>query len=637
MAKHSFTTNPDFASDMRGKIFRIAIICLALVYIGRLAHLQIVQGSIYRSVSEAQAIKEEIVEPFRGIIYDRNGKLLVHNEPSYTISITPKEFVRSPAALNLLSSIIDVDTSVIMRMLDPYLSKDRHRPQKLFKDISFDMVAKIEEFHEFLPGVAVVVESKRLYNFDVHMAHLLGYTREISRDDLEKIRQKAIDDLKKSKEPYTSRQIDEKAYYRRGDIIGISGLERSYENELRGSKGIRFIMVNPLGEKTNNYNNGENDSLVRNGFDMYLTIDKDLQIRAEKKFDEKNYRGAIVAMDPRNGEILCFASKPDYDLTLLSGKVSQEVYSSLSNDPGKPLYSRALQSGYPPGSTWKMLVALAGLQEGLIDTRSTIVCGGSFQFGNRSFGCHGAHGAVNVIRAIQASCNVFFYKLALRIGLQKLTEYAEMFGFGKTTGIDLPNERKGFFPTYDWVKKKFGQGSVQGRLVNYGIGQGEILVTPLQMAQYVSALANKGTIYQPHVVKYYYNNITSRYDSLTFSHREIPIDKRYFDIVQKGMFDVVNTPGGTAYGIRDAQVAICGKTGTAQNPQGKDHSWFICYAPADNPVIAVACIVENAGFGSTVAAPIAAEIIRAYLFPNSPSLTPTQENAVTEQFTNSDH
>ena len=609
-----FSTNPDFASETRSKVFRYLVILLGSIFIGRLGQLQILEGSVYRSVSEAQAIKEEIVEPFRGIIYDRNGKLMVHNEASYTIAITPRDFLNEPGALPMLASILKTDEDEIMRKLEPFLKNDRHRPQKIYKDIGFELLAQIEEFHEYLPGVSIVVESKRLYNFDVSMAHLLGYTREISRDEYDTLRARALRDLKEKKVEYTSKMLDERVYYRQGDIIGKSGLEKSYEDVLRGSKGIKFIAVNRSGEKISSFNDGKSDSLVRNGFDTYLSIDKDLQEKAEKLMQDK--RGAIVAMDPHSGEILAFVSKPDYDLRSFSGKVPTQVYYDLATDPGKPLYSRALQSGYPPGSTWKMLVALTGLQERQIDANSTFACPGSFTFGNRSYKCHGSHGTINVERAIQGSCNVFFYRLALKVGLPKLTEYAKMFGIGTLTGIDLPNERRGFFPTYDWVRRKFGLSAVPGRLVNYGIGQGEILVTPLQMAAYISAIANKGTYYQPHVVKYLYNNITNTYDTLKFLKRDIPIDKKNFDIVQKGMFDVVNVAGGTGCSMRIPGIEMCGKTGTAQNPHGKDHSWFVCFAPYNNPKIVVAVIVENAGFGIVAAAPVATQVVKDFFYPD---------------------
>jgi penicillin-binding protein 2 len=614
--KQAFLTNPDFASELRYKIIRYLIIFLAILFIGRLAYLQIIKGSIYRSESAAQAIKEETIEPFRGIIFDRNGSLLVHNEPSYTLSIIPRDFSRAPGAISLLSSILEIDTTEISKRLEAFVKIDRYHPQKILHDIPFDAVAKIEEYHEALPGVSIVIESKRLYNFNVSMAHLLGYTREISQDEINKMKenlQKINKIINNTKDSNTEKH-ESKIYYRPGDAIGKSGIEKSYEELIRGSKGIKFVTVNRSGEKVANYNEGKNDSLVRNGFDLYLTIDKRLQELAEKELQDKH--GAVVVMEPSTGDILAIASKPDYDLRKFSGKVPTEVYNELRDDPGTPLYNRAIQSGYPPGSTWKMLVALAGLQEKLIDTKSTIVCPGSFQFGNRSYECHGSHGSVNVEHAIQASCNVFFYRLGLKVGLQKMTEYAKMFGFGEKTNIDIPDEKRGFFPRYDWVVKKFGISAVQGRTVNYGIGQGEILVTPLQMATYASTIANRGFRPQPHTVKVVYNNILNFFDTLSFPKKELPIEKKYFDIVVQGMYDVVNVPGGTAAIAKVPGIDVCGKTGTAQNPHGRPHSWFVCFAPKDNPKIAIAVIVENAGFGAVVAAPIARSILAAYFYPD---------------------
>lgn len=627
----SFLTNPDFASESRFKIIRYLVIILAIIFIGRLAYLQIINGSLYRSESAAQAIKEETIEPFRGIIFDRNGSLLVHNEPSYTLTIVPREFSKAPGAITLLSSILNVDTSEISKRLEPFIRIERYHPQKIFRDIPFDVVAKIEEYHEVLPGVSIVIESKRLYNFNVSMAHLLGYTREISKDEINKMKENLLK-INKIVSNTNSDNITEKPeskiYYRPGDAIGKSGIEKSYEEMIRGAKGLKFVTVNRSGEKVANYNEGKNDSLVRNGFDLYLTIDKRLQELAEKELQDKH--GAVVVMEPSSGEILAIASKPDYDLRRFSGKVSTEVYNELRNDPATPLYNRAIQSGYPPGSTWKMLVALAGLQEKAIDSKSTLVCPGSFQFGNRSYECHGAHGSVNVEHAIQASCNVFFYRLALKVGLQKMTEYAKMFGFGEKTNVDIPDEKRGFFPRYDWVVKKFGLGAVQGRTVNYGIGQGEILATPLQMATYVSTIANRGIRPQPHTVKVVYNNILNFFDTLSFPKIELPIEKRYFDLVVRGMYDVVNVPGGTGGIAKIPGIDVCGKTGTAQNPHGRPHSWFICFAPMDNPKIAIAVIVENAGFGAVVAAPIARNILSAYFYPDPKKAPPGVYNSVSE-------
>ena len=581
-----FFTNPEFASLTRQRVIRVIVIIIASIFIIRLGFLQIIKGSDYRVESSAQAIKEDVVEPFRGNMYDRNGELMVHNEPSFSVNLTLNDFHRD--RLPLLASILHTDTTEILKVLDRNKNFSPFQGIKIARDIDFPTLSQIEEYSDMLPGVEVVIESKRLYNFDCNMSHFLGYTREITLDQLKK-----------------------RGYFKQGEVVGQQGLEYSYDDFLRGQKGINFVAVTRNGEKIARFNSGINDMPVSNGFDLHLSIDKKLQESAEELLKDK--RGAIVAIDPSNGEVLVLASKPDFDPRKFSGKVPYDIYDALQNDPGKPLYNRALQSYYPPGSTWKMLVAIAGLSEGLITETSTLVCNGAFQFGNRAYGCHGKHGSVAVRQAISASCNVFFYQLGLKLGLEKLSYYAKMFGFGEQTHIDLPNEGSGLMPTIAWLEKKFGGPGryPKGVIVNYGIGQGEISVTPLQMAVYCATLANKGTVNQPHVARAINNNQVHKMQKVDYASKKLPIDQHWFDVVREGMLGVVNN--GTATGIKMADIAIAGKTGTAQNPHGQDHSWFIAFAPYDNPKIAVACIVENAGFGSTVAAPIVRDIIAQYL------------------------
>jgi penicillin-binding protein 2 len=579
--------NPDFGSKIRGRILQVLVLIFALLFIGRLGYLQILKGSDYRTESEAQALKKKYVEPFRGNMFDTEGNLLVHNLPSFAVQITKNSF--NFERLPLLSSILKMDTTEILRRLEKNMYSI-FEPTKIARDVRFDIIALLEEYNDMLPGVDVAVESKRLYNFEGNMSHILGYTREISQ-----------------------RQLEERSYYKQGDVIGQNGLERSYEEFLRGKMGVQYIAVNRRGEKIASFDKGKSDLNVTNGFDLILTIDRDLQLEGEKLLEGK--QGAIVAIDPDNGEILALVSKPDYDLRYFSGRIPPQIYRDLMNDKGKPFQNRAINSRYPPGSTWKMLVALAGMQEKLITPTSTIYCSGSFEMG-RTFKCHGAHGNTNVQHSIQASCNVFYYKLALKLGLEKMAKYANMFGFGEYTNIDIPNESRGLMPDDEYWEKRGGMQ--KGSLVNYGIGQGEISVTPLQMAVYTSAIASKGTLYQPHLVRAMYNHISDKFEGFSFGRKELPINKSYFDVIFKGMHDVVHKPGGTAFYIYQQRkyklpdVDIYGKTGTAQNPHGKDHSWFVCFADrkdSEKSRIAISVIVENVGFGSEFAAPIAMDMI----------------------------
>ena len=487
-----------------------------------------------------------------------------------------------------------MDTTEILNSLLPYKNVSKFTPIKLFRDLDFQKTALIEEYNDMLPGVEIVVDFKRLYNFFGNMAHLLGYSREVSEE-----------------------QLKQYPYYKSGDILGQTGLEKEYEEILRGNKGIKFVTVNKLGKKVASFDNGRNDIPSRNGFDMFLTIDKKLQAHAETLL--KGKRGSLVAINPNNGEILSIVSKPDYNPRDFAGKIPADLYKKLITDPAYPMYNRSIMSAYPPGSTWKMLVALAALQEGVIDEHTTFSCRGSLQLGFKNFKCHGAHGNINVRNAIKVSCNVFFYETAMKLGFAKMLKWARIFGFGEKTFVDIPSESKGKFPSEDWFTKTFGSMDEipAGYLANYGIGQGEIAATPIQMALYASSIATKGIMYQPHVVRYIHNNITNRIEPISYDKKEIPIDSRYFDLVQKGMWDVVNSGAGTANSAYIPGIEICGKTGTAQNPHGRDHSWFICFAPLHNPQIALCVFVENAGFGGEVAAPIARNFLMAYFYPDS--------------------
>lgn len=587
--RNEIGTDPRFASKARARILHSLIVLISLAFVGRLAYLQIFKGSSYRTASEAQAIKQIIIEPFRGAMLDRFGNKIVHNEPSFSLTITRNDFRET--ALPLLSSILEISEEEILSEIAEYSNVSRFTPIKMFKDVDYQKVVLIEEYADYLPGVDVAVESKRLYETDANLAHILGYTREASRS-----------------------QIDERSYYRPGDEIGQTGIESEYEMDIRGKKGAQFIAVNKLGKKVAGYDDGKSDVAARNGDDLILSIDPGLQKVAEDAFG--NYRGALVALDPRNGEILAIVSKPDFDPSVFSGRISPELVRELYYNPESPMLFRAIQSRQPPGSTWKMLIALAALQEGIITERSTISCPGYFMYGRR-FGCHGAHGSVAVRAAIRHSCNVYFYKVGLKLGYDKFIEYAEMFGFGEKTHIDVPGESNGILPTRAWLAEhNRSLANLNGKMVNYSIGQGEVSATPIQMAVYTATIANEGTKYQPHAVRAVRNKMLNTVEAIAYDSLKIPIEKKYFRIVKQGMYEVVNS-GGTAGSARIDGISVCGKTGTAQNPHGKDHAWFVCFAPMENPEIAMAVFVENAGFGGSVAAPIARKVLMQKFRPDS--------------------
>ncbi len=581
-----------FGSPQRRLIFLSVVFGILALYILRLGYLQIIQGNVYRLRAETQAIKQITIEPFRGNIFDRNGAMLVHNSPSFSITITPNEFDMAEAPL--LGEILGMDTAAIRSEYDRAMQFSRVKPNKIYRDASFEIIAALEENHEYLPGVDIVVESKRLFDFQGNMSHTIGYTREISEKQLAK----------------------EGDYYQPGDIIGYAGLEKTYEPFLRGTKGTQYVAVTSTGQKVESFRQGVNDLTSEEGFDLNLAVDKGLQELAEKLLTGK--RGAVVAIDPNNGEVLAFVSKPDFDLREFSGRTAGNLYAKLLKDEGNPLFNRATQTIYPPGSTWKMLMAAAALQEGIITPSTVYNCTGGFTYGNRTWKCHHnhAHGAVTVRKAIHVSCNSFFYNLGPKLGMERFTKYGRMFGFGDRTHLDIPEDSPGILPSIERMNKWYGvKGWTEGRLVNLAIGQGELGVTPTQMAVYCAALANKGTIYQPHIVRSIYNRTLKRTETISYASRKLPINSEYFDVIRGGMFDVVNVPGGTAAAARIEGVDVCGKTGTAQNNHGQDHAWFISFAPMNNPKIALCVMVENAGYGGAISAPIAQKLIERYLFP----------------------
>jgi penicillin-binding protein 2 len=577
-----------FGSSRKEKFFFYLIAGMLLLFIGRLYQLQFASGGEYGKKSEENSIKKVVREPTRGAIYDREKRVLVDSRPSYTLTITPGEF--NMKALPILAKMLGLDTNFVKERLGTGGTYSLFMPVKIKHDLDFRAISFIEENRAKLPGVDYQVESKRIYLAQARLSQLLGYVKEIS--------DKQIAGLG--------------GYYRPGDMIGHNGLEANYENKLRGNKGCEFLLVNSRGRLIGPLENGRNDLPPTDGWALYLSLDNELQAYAEQLLDGR--KGAIVAIDPDNGELLAMVSKPDYDLSYFSGTTPRRIWNRLNADNDRPLFNRATLAKYPPGSTFKMVLALAALEEGVINEQSTLFCPGSFKYGDRVFVCHGAHGNVNVVHAIEVSCNVFFYQLMLRVGLDNWTKYGKLCGFGEKTGFDILEEGPGFLPSTAYFDSTYGKGKwPRGFLVSLAIGQGELGVTPLQMACYASALANMGAYNQPHAVRYTHNNFTGQNDTVPQRTRFLPISKTAFDRVRTGMSLVVNGAGGTgrAAQVRDIQVA--GKTGTAQNPHGDSHSWFIAFAPYDQPKIAIAVMVENAGAGGSVAAPIAAAVIEKYL------------------------
>jgi penicillin-binding protein 2 len=577
-----------FESTYRQKVFYYGIVVAFLVLFARVVQLQILYQDVYGKKSEENSIRPITREPIRGYVYDRNGILIVDNRPSYTVTVTPAEF-RS-GALPYLSSVLQLDGQFITDRIRKGLAYNRFAPTKVKRDIDFQTLSLLEENRDKLPGVDYTVETKRFYPTKARAPHLFGYTKEISE-----------------------RQLVDLPDYRLGDLIGASGLELGYETVLRGQKGYEFMTVNVRGQVVGPYNDGRSDIVVREGDDLVLNLDANLQAFAESLLAGRH--GAIVAVDPQDGGVLALVSKPDYDLSLFSGFTPATVWNALNTDAEKPLFNRASLTRYPPGSTFKMVLAAAALQEGVITTSWRVNCTGGFRFGNKLFKDLHVHGSTNVVEAIQRSCNVFFYQLMLKVGLDTWNRYGQEFGFGSPTGIDILEEDRGLLPSEDYYNQTYGKGRwTQGYLVSLGTGQGELGVSPLQMACYTMALGTRGYYHRPHLVRSVRDKTTGQAHDVQVQTRKLPIDDRVWDIIQEGMYRCVNEAGGTGLGAKVPGTTVAGKTGTAENPHGPGHAWFIGYAPTDHPRIAICVLVENAGYGGAVSAPIAGLCIEKYLY-----------------------
>lgn len=584
---NSFYRPQDFGNYFRQRIFWFGIVFLFLILLSRLFYLQVIKAGSFAEESKKNAVRDIPVIPIRGNIYDRNNKLIVDNFPFYSLTVTPKDYHREDDPL--LTGILNIDTTYIDSKLKEAVDYSTYLPSLMKRNISYQQLVSIEENDFQLSGIGYRVETKRNYPAKSKLSHVLGYLTEVSKSQIKK----------------------DPDHYLLGDLTGGAGIEKFYEQELRGIKGHQFMMVNANGKITDQFDEGKFDLAPINGNDLYLTIDDELQAYGEDLLEGRS--GGIVAIDPRNGEILALVSKPDYPLDQLSGLTTSTSWGKLATDPAKPLYNRATLTSYPPGSTFKMLIGLAGLQEGIITKDTKFTCNGIFYFGNRGFKCHGGrHGSIDLETAIQKSCNSYFYQLMLKLDLENMYKYARMFGFAQQPQIDLNEQRSGLIPNTAYYDRVYGpKGWTRGYLVSLGIGQGEIGISPLQGAVYASMLANRGTWYQPHLIRKTFQKqidaiVFPKYDSLKTN-----ISPENFDIVREGMKRVVES--GTAVNARIKDIVVAGKTGTSQNSHGADHAWFISFAPYDNPTIAICVMIENAGFGGVAATPVAQKMMNFYL------------------------
>jgi penicillin-binding protein 2 len=584
---------------MRKVLLPALIIIGASLLIIRVFYLQIIDDS-FKLKSENNAIKIKYDYPERGYIYDRNGVLLVANQPSYDIMVIPRELNNTDTLE--FCKLLNVTKEDFIRKIEKAKVYSPRLPSVFLAQLNKNEFAAFQEKIRKFEGFYFQKRSLRDYEVD-YGANIFGSIVQVN----EKI-------------------IEKNHYYKSGDLIGMQGVEQSYENILRGVKGVKYFQKDKFNREIGSYKEGKYDTIAVQGEDINLTIDAEIQKYGEQLMVNK--RGGIVAIEPKTGEILALVTAPSYDPGILVGRQRSKNYTKLYHDSiAKPLYDRGLLAEYPPGSPFKIMTGLVGLQEEVMDEETTFVCNHGFYYAPGRFQrCHCGGGVLNLHVGIYKSCNAYFSNVYLRtIGKYKNTPYAvdvwsnhiKSFGLGQFMGYDLPTGRKGKIPTSKTYKRMYPGWGYSGRtIISNAIGQGEVLMTPIQLANMMSAVANEGYYYTPHIIK----KIKGEKIDTKFTTKHVTtIDKKYFPPMISGLFDVYNR--GTAYGLRVEGIDICGKTGTAENyakidgvrTKMQDHSIFVAFAPKDNPKIAIAVLVENGGFGATIAGPIASLMIEKYL------------------------
>jgi len=582
---------------VRKNIIAFIILLVAGIFLVRLFMIQVV-SSDYTPAATNNVVRRITQYPARGLIYDRNGELLVYNQAAYDIMVTPQHLTDFDTTE--FCSILNIEKSYLEEKLQEAKAYSRYKPSVFLKLVSSETYAILQEKMYRFPGFFVQPRTVRKYRYE-NAPHVLGYVGEVS-----------------------DRMVDTSKYYKSGDYIGISGLEKSYEHVLRGEKGVKHYLVDVHNRIKGSYNNGRFDKKAEVGTDITSTLDIELQRYGEKLM--KNKIGSIVAIEPSTGEILSLVSTPGYDPALLVGRQRTENFQKLQRDSLNPLFNRGLMARYPPGSTFKVVNALIGRQEDVLFPGTTYECHGGFYAGNFHMGCHNHPSPVNLIKSIQVSCNNYYAHVFKRIlqddefksvskAFSNWKKYLQSFGFGDKLNIDLPSETSGFLPSVEYYNKYYGKNRWRYlNVISLAIGQGELGITPLQMANMTSVIANRGYYYTPHIVRQIEGeqDISQRFRQA----HQTRVDSVYFEEVIEGMDLAVNGEAGSGSTARTARVdsiTVCGKTGTAENPHGKDHSIFIAFAPREDPKIALAVYIENGGFGATWAAPTAKLMIEKYL------------------------
>ncbi len=580
-------------NDNRRFFVKTFFLLIGVVYLSKLFIIQVLDDN-YATAAERYSVKRFVEYPYRGLIYDRNGKLIVYNKPVFDIQVVPKDVYIPDTAK--FCRLLEITPEELKVKLDTARNYSRFKPSIFLKQIPIEHLAQIQDHLIDYRGFTITPRTIRSYPYKT-MANVLGYIAEISNPEMKK---------------------DQEKYYRMGDYIGKSGIEYTYEKDLRGKRGVKHVMVNRFGVEKGSYKNGQYDTISIPGKNLISTIDIDLQNYLEKLLEGKT--GGVVAIEPKTGEILALVTAPGYDPNLLAGRDFSRNFGKLQRDSLSPLFTRPLMAMYAPGSMFKSVQALIALQEGVIKADERILCEGGL------IGDHAPPGYYDVIKSIQHSSNNYYYKVFkrvlnqefskntfvdTRIGYEKWRDYLISFGLGAPLAIDIPNSTGGLIPTPSYYDRVYGRDRWKfSTIYSLSIGQGELLITPIQMANLTAIIANRGYYYTPHIIK------SIGEDGLAAEkYRDkhvVPIDSEHYQSVIDGMEAVIQAGTGQ-YRAKLKNIEVCGKTSTVENPHGEDHSGFIAFAPKDNPQIAIAAYVENAGQGARAAAAIASLAIEKYL------------------------
>jgi len=571
------------------RFLQLVVLLGIFVLLTAVFKLQILEFEKYSPVSKRNSIRQQVVHPSRGLILDRNYRILVDNQPIFSINVTPANFAQENVPL--LAELLNLEIEEIQNKVNEAQKYSWQRPSRLVTEVSFEEFSNIQENLWRLPGISQQIESKRNYPLNIIASHLFGYLREASDQE------------------YKDSEV-----LRLGDKVGKSGIELTYENFLRGDVGIDYIRVNAFGQSLGQYNDGEMNISPTKGADLLTSLDADLQQFSEELMENK--KGAIVAINPNTGEILSLVSAPQFDVRRLAGRLDTDYWQSVNTDSLTPLFNRAISSRQPPGSTFKPIMGIIGLHLGIVTPETEVYNSGAFYRG-RAYRDMADIGEYNLKKAIGKSSNTYFFwmmnQIAERNELNTWSKLVKDFGLGVANRIDLPFERNGIIPDSTYLNQTFGEKKWgTGDLISLGVGQGLVSVSPLQMAIATSVIANGGYRVQPHVVK----SVREPDGEIRYTNPEKTkiewIKPEYLAAVKEGMREVVLTGSGRYYANLDS-IAVAGKTGTAQNPNGEDHGWFVSFAPFDNPEIVVAVLMENSGFGSISAAPVASLVVEKYL------------------------